>query len=158
MLCQFLLNSKVNQLYIYIYPLFFRFFSHLGHYRVLSRVPCAVQQILMSYLFYIQYCVYVNPNLPIYPSPLSPLITISLFSTSVILLLLCSFLLYNKVNQLYVYIYPHIPSLLSLPPTLPIPPLQVITKHQADLPVLLTLKSLNMLVGLQLSSVCTTNY
>ena len=33
------------------------------------------------------------------------------------------FLLYNKVNQLYVYIYPHIPSLLSLPPTLPIPPL-----------------------------------
>ena len=26
------------------------------------------------------------------------------------------------VNQLYVYIYPHIPSLLHLPPTLPIPP------------------------------------
>ena len=37
--------------------------------------------------------------------------------------MLCYFLLYNKVNQLYVYIYPHIPSLLSLPPTLPIPPL-----------------------------------
>ena len=33
------------------------------------------------------------------------------------------FLLYNKVNQLYVYIYPHISSLLRLPPTLPIPPL-----------------------------------
>ena len=30
----------MNQLYIYIYPLFFRFFSHTGHYRVLSRVPC----------------------------------------------------------------------------------------------------------------------
>ena len=41
--------------------------------------------------------------------------------------LLCQFLLYNKVNQLYVYIYPHIPSLLHLPPTLPIPPLQVVT-------------------------------
>ena len=27
----------------YIYPLFFRFFSHIGHYRVLSRVPCAIQ-------------------------------------------------------------------------------------------------------------------
>ena len=27
--------NKVNQLYIYIYPLFFRFFSHIGHYRVL---------------------------------------------------------------------------------------------------------------------------
>ena len=50
--------------------------------------------------------------------------------------MLCQFLLYNKVTQLYVYIYPHIPSLLSLPPTLPIPPLQLVTKHQADLPVL----------------------
>ena len=44
--------------------------------------------------------------------------------------LLCQLLLYNKVNQLYVYIYPHIPSLLRLPPTLPIPPLQVVTKHK----------------------------
>ena len=52
------------------------------------------------------------------------------------LTMLCQFMLYNKVNQPYAYIYPHIPSLLSLPPTLPIPPLQVVTKHQADLPVL----------------------
>ena len=50
--------------------------------------------------------------------------------------MLCQFLLYNNVNQLYVYIYPHIPSLLSLPPTLPIPLLQIVTKHQVDLPVL----------------------
>ena len=50
--------------------------------------------------------------------------------------MLCQFLLYNKVNQLSVYVYPHIPSLLSFPPTLPTPPLQVVTKHQADLPVL----------------------
>ena len=50
--------------------------------------------------------------------------------------MVCQFLLYNKVNQLYVYIYPHIPSLLRLPPTLPVPPLQVVTKHRADLPVL----------------------
>ena len=40
------------------------------------------------------------------------------------------------MNQLYVYVYPHLASLLRLPPTLPIPPLYVITKHQADLPVL----------------------
>ena len=40
--------------------------------------------------------------------------------------MLCQFLLYNKVNQLYA----------QLPPTLPIPPLQVVTKHRADLPVL----------------------
>ena len=50
--------------------------------------------------------------------------------------MVCQFLLYNKVNQLYIYIYPHISSLLRLPPTLPIPPLQVVTKNQADLPVL----------------------
>ena len=40
--------------------------------------------------------------------------------------ILCQFLLYNKVNQPYAYIYPHIPSLLNLPPILPIPPLQVV--------------------------------
>ena len=50
--------------------------------------------------------------------------------------MLCQFLPHNKVNQLYVYIYPHIPPFLSLPPTLPIPPLQVVTEHRADLPVL----------------------
>ena len=50
--------------------------------------------------------------------------------------MLCQWLLYDEVNQLYVYIYPHIPSLLRLPPTLPITPLQVFTKHRADLPVL----------------------
>ena len=59
------------------------------------------------------------------------------FSTSLLeykcITMLCQFLLYNKVNQLYIYIYPHISSLLSLPPTIPIPPLQVVTKHRADL-------------------------
>ena len=33
------------------------------------------------------------------------------------------FLLYNKLNQLYINIYPRISSLLRLPPTPPIPPL-----------------------------------
>ena len=33
--------DKVSQLYIY--PLFFRFYSHVGHYRVLNRVPYAIQ-------------------------------------------------------------------------------------------------------------------
>ena len=50
--------------------------------------------------------------------------------------MVCQFPLYNKVNQLYIYIYPHIPALLRLPPTLPIPPLQVDIKHRVDLPVL----------------------
>ena len=32
-------------LYIYIYPFFQRFYiPHIGHYRVLSRVPCATQE------------------------------------------------------------------------------------------------------------------
>ena len=64
----------------------------------------------------------------------------SIFLTSLVeyncFTMLCQFLLYNKVNQLYVYIYPHIPSLLLLPPTPPIPLLQVVTNHPADLPVL----------------------
>ena len=38
------------------------------------------------------------------------------------------------MNQLYIYL--HTPSLLCLPPTLPIPPFWVVTKHQADLAVL----------------------
>ena len=50
--------------------------------------------------------------------------------------MVCQFLLYNKANQLYIYIYPHISSLLCLPPTVPIPLLQVVTKHRADFPVL----------------------
>ena len=48
----------------------------------------------------------------------------------------CQFLLHNKANQPYAYTCHHISSLLRLPPILPIPPLQVITKHRADLPVL----------------------
>ena len=39
MLCYFLLYGKVNPLYVHVYPLFCRFPSHLGHHRVLSRVP-----------------------------------------------------------------------------------------------------------------------
>ena len=65
---------------------------------------------------------------------------LSFFKTSLLeyncFKMVCQFLLYNKVNQLYIYIYPHISSLLHLTPTLPIPPLQVVTKHRADLPVL----------------------
>ena len=51
--------------------------------------------------------------------------------------MVCQFLLYNKVNQLYIYICSRIlPSCISLPPALPIPHLQVVTKHRADLPLL----------------------
>ena len=70
MLCQFQVYSKVNQLYICMYPLFFRFFSHLGYYRVLSRVSCAIEQVLISCPFYMQQCVRVNPKHLSYPPPL----------------------------------------------------------------------------------------
>ena len=49
--------------------------------------------------------------------------------------MVCQFLLYNKVNQLYIYYIPISPPSCGTP-TLPIPPVQVITKHQADIPVL----------------------
>ena len=56
-------TGRQNQLYLYIHPLFFLFFSQIGHYRVLSIVPWALQQVLISYLFYIQQGIYVNLNL-----------------------------------------------------------------------------------------------
>ena len=61
-------SEAVIQLRMYTYPFPFGFFSHIGHYTVLSRLPCAIQQVLVTYLFCIQQCIYVNPNL-IYPSP-----------------------------------------------------------------------------------------
>ena len=33
------------------HPLFFQFFSHGGLYRLLSRIPCAISQIIFSYYF-----------------------------------------------------------------------------------------------------------
>ena len=36
---------------IYVYSLSIRFFSHIGYYGVLSQVPCAAEQVLISYYF-----------------------------------------------------------------------------------------------------------
>ena len=51
MLC-YLLLYKVNPLYVYLYHFFFGFPSHLGHHRALSRVPCAIQQVLIIYFIH----------------------------------------------------------------------------------------------------------
>ena len=84
MLYHFLLYQKMNQLYIYIHPLFFEFPSHLGYHRQLSGVFCAVQYILTSYLFYTSQGLYVYPSLPIHNIPLPfPAWYLCLFSTSV---------------------------------------------------------------------------
>ena len=58
MLCQFQVYSKVIQLYIYMYLFFLKFFSHLGCYIILSRVPCAIQQVLVGYPFYL--CIHLK--------------------------------------------------------------------------------------------------
>ena len=63
------LTSNVQQKNIYIS--FFRLFSIIGYHKILSRVPCIIQQVLVVYLFYIQQCLYVNPKLLIY-LPLQP--------------------------------------------------------------------------------------
>ena len=60
-----------SQICIYTSPLHFGFPPHLGHRRALSRGPCAVQQVLISYRFYAwcQWCMYVNPSLPVLRHP-----------------------------------------------------------------------------------------
>ena len=47
------MDGHIATLFFFFFKDSFRFFSHIGHYRVLSRVPCAIQQVLISYLFYI---------------------------------------------------------------------------------------------------------
>ena len=45
--------------------------SYLGHHRALSSVPCAAREVLISYLFYTQQCINVNPSLSVHPNPSS---------------------------------------------------------------------------------------
>lgn len=62
-------------------------FQTLFPYRPLQRsgVPCALQQGLISYLFYAWQCVYVSVPISQFTLPPTPLVTISLLSTSVTL-------------------------------------------------------------------------
>ena len=56
---EFVLHIHISTLCFVLFC-FFRFFSHIGCFRVLSRVPCDIQQILLSYLFYILWCTYIK--------------------------------------------------------------------------------------------------
>ena len=78
-------------MHTYMYLFFISVFSHIGYYRILSRVPSAVQWVLVGYLSYILQYIYVHAKLLIYPSPshISPLVTVILFLISVSLFLLC---------------------------------------------------------------------
>ena len=81
MLCYFNFCCIANRT-SYTYTYSFRFYSHVGHYRVLSRICYATQQVLFSYLLYIQQYVYVDHHLPLYLA-FSPSVALSLFSASV---------------------------------------------------------------------------
>ena len=67
---------------IYMHLFFFKFFSHLGYYRILSRVSYALQWVLVGYLLYIYSSVYMSiPNSQfILSSHFPPLVTISLLN------------------------------------------------------------------------------
>ena len=52
MFWKLLMHSKVIQLYIYMNLFFFKFFSRLCYYRILSSIPYAVQEVLVGYLFW----------------------------------------------------------------------------------------------------------
>lgn len=59
--------SKVSQACICVCLLLVKLFSYVGHYRILTRVSCDTQQVLVDYLSCIQHCGFVGPSLPIYP-------------------------------------------------------------------------------------------
>ena len=90
MLYYFLLYSKVNQLYIDIYPFLFGFPSHLSHHKALSRVPCAVYSWFSLVMCFIQSGVYLYPSQPPKPShTLPPTLVSMLFFMSMSLFLFC---------------------------------------------------------------------
>jgi len=84
MLCQFLLYIKVNHLYIYIYPLFFGFPSHLGHHGALSRFPA-----LHSRFSLVIYSVHRVNSVYYYISIKSPNLSISPLSVCMFVLHVC---------------------------------------------------------------------
>ena len=66
----------MNRPYIYIRPLSLGLSPHPGHHSALSRAPCAIWQVLISRLVYryCRWCMYVDPNLSVLPTPSFPLV------------------------------------------------------------------------------------
>ena len=95
LLYSIVLVSAVQQsgsaIWLYVPPLFW-IPSHLAYHRALGKVSCAIQQVLISYLFYTQYQQYIYvsisqfPNSSHHPPTLG---SICLFSISVSLFILC---------------------------------------------------------------------
>ena len=79
-------SESVIHIYLSRYiSLFFRCFSHIGHYIVLSRVSCVIQQVLF-YITSVYMSIPISQHIP--PPPLPP-VTINLFSMPVTLFLFC---------------------------------------------------------------------
>ena len=96
--------NKVNQLYIHIYPLFFRFFSHKDHW---VEFPVLYSRSLLVIYIAVCICQSQSPNLYLPPSAFPPM-AISLFSLSVALFLFCKYvpflkrLLFNIMQKTHV--------------------------------------------------------
>ena len=107
MLYQFLLYSKANQLYVYIYLPFSGFPSHFGHHRVLSIKQSFPHYTVVSHylpILYIAACIYVNPILIVYLNfPFPTFVSICLFSTSVSLFLLCKQVHLYHFSRFHIY-------------------------------------------------------
>ena len=99
-----------------MYPFFPRFYSRIGHYRVLSRVPCAIQKVLFffirgTYLLYILYilvylCQSQSPNYSHHHHPphhFPPLVSTCVFFTSVSLFLPCKPIHLYNFSRFHVY-------------------------------------------------------
>ena len=77
-------------IYSCIYPFFFRFLSHIGNYRILSRVPCAnSRSLLIIYFMYSSVCMLIPISYFITFPHGPPLIAIYLHLKSVGLVLFC---------------------------------------------------------------------
>ena len=94
-----LLLSGVQQSesFIHMYILFFfRFFSHIGYYRVLSRLPCAVHRSLsVDYFVHKSVSMLIPTSYFIPHSMMSPSVTLSLISKP-----MSSFLFYKQIVYL----------------------------------------------------------
>ena len=90
MFCSRCTTKWVSCTYTYIH-FFSRFFSHLGYYRVLSKVSCAISRSLFIYFLYSSVYMLI-PKCLIFKSPPNPhftLVTISLYLKSVSMFPFC---------------------------------------------------------------------
>ena len=86
--------GKPIHISVYVYILF----SILFHYRLLQNIACSslCYRVISCCLFYIQYYLHLLISYSLFITPLPNFVNISLFSMSVSLFLLCSFVLFLR--------------------------------------------------------------